>query len=204
MNDEEQTAPVPSPAPEGEGAGGTAGLTLEAEAQVDASVLEGEQQPSPSGEDHARQLADLNERYIRLAADFENYRKRAQRERLEIQLSANEELVVELLPVVDNLERAIAAVKESQSDERGLPGVMKGVELTLKLFQDILGRYGVERIKATGEPFDPRRHEALMQEESAEVDADTVTEELEPGYTMHGKVVRPSRVKVVKPKVPVD
>jgi molecular chaperone GrpE len=149
-------------------------------------------------DDIERELTDVKDRYLRLAADFENYRKRMARERVEMSLSANENLILEILPVIDNLERALVAAKDG--NRPGAEGVVKGVELTLRMFHGILSRHGVERIKAAGEPFDPNRHEALMQEESDEVEMDTVAEELEPGYLMGGRILRPARVKVSRPK----
>ena len=143
-------------------------------------------------------LAEANERYLRLMADFDNFRKRAAKDRLEAQAYATEDVIREVIPVIDNLERALA----SAPDAEGAGGVRKGVELTLRMFQGVLGRFGVERIAAVGKPFDPNQHEALMQMESETVTVETVSEELEPGYTMKGRVVRPARVKVLKPKAP--
>ena len=126
------------------------------------------------------------------------------RERAEIIASSKEDLVVELLPVADNLERAVASIKRDGDGGENRGSIVKGVELTLRMFQGILGRYGIERMVAVGARFDPHRHEALMQEESDEVAEDTVAEELEPGYTMRDRVVRPARVKVKKAKAPVE
>ena len=142
-------------------------------------------------------LADANDRYLRLMADFDNFRKRTQKERQDIQAYATEDVVREILPVMDNLERALLAGREKGNEDSG---VMKGVDLTLRMFQVVLEKFGVTRIKAAGEPFDPHRHEAIMQSESPEVVVETVSEELEPGYVMRGRVVRPARVRVLKPK----
>jgi len=144
-------------------------------------------------------LAEANERYVRLMADFDNFRKRAAKERVDAQAYAVEDVIREIIPVVDNLERALAASQEGQSADN-VAKIVKGVELTLRMFQGVLGKFGVERITAVGKPFDPNQHEALMQMESADVEVETVAEELEPGYVMRGRVVRPARVKVLKPK----
>lgn len=144
-------------------------------------------------------LAEANERYVRLMADFDNFRKRAAKERVDAQAYAVEDVIREIIPVVDNLERALAASQEGQGADN-VAKIVKGVELTLRMFQGVLGKFGVERITAVGKPFDPNQHEALMQVESAEVEVETVAEELEPGYVMRGRVVRPARVKVLKPK----
>ncbi len=144
-------------------------------------------------------LAEANDRYLRLMADFDNFRKRAAKERLDAQAYAVEDVIREVIPVIDNLERALAASQEGTGAE-GVAGVVKGVELTLRMFQGVLAKFGVERIKAAGEPFDPNRHEALMQVESEDVAVETVAEEFEPGYMVRGRIVRPARVKVLKPK----
>ena len=144
-------------------------------------------------------LAEANDRYLRLMADFDNFRKRSAKERLDAQAYAVEEVIREIIPVVDNLERALASAQEGAGTD-GVAGVIKGVELTLRMFQGVLGKFGVERISAVGKPFDPNQHEALMQLETDEVTVETVSEELEPGYTMKGRIVRPARVKVLKPK----
>lgn len=196
----ERSANVPeleeTPGAEAEPAPAAPASAPEGEAVVEAAPAE---DGGDVSEDTLRaEIEDLNGRYLRLAADFDNYRKRMSKERVELVAGANAELVTEILPVLDNLERAIAAGKSD--DGGGSASVTKGVELTLKMFQGILHRAGVDRIKAVGEPFDPHRHEALVQEESDEVEAETVADELEPGYTMNGRVLRPTRVKVRKPK----
>ena len=145
----------------------------------------------------AEQYAALHDQLLRKQADFENYRKRVERERQDYRHQATMEVVREILPVMDNLERALLAGREKGNEDSG---VMKGVDLTLRMFQVVLEKFGVTRIKAAGEPFDPHRHEAIMQSESPEVVVETVAEELEPGYVMRGRVVRPARVRVLKPK----
>ena len=179
---------------------GASAQEAEAPAHEEVMVAEEAATDEPTTDGQLQDLEELQDRHLRLAADFENYRKRMLRERAEVLASANEDLVLDMLPVVDNLERAVSSVKNG--GDEGMRSIVKGVELTLKMFQGILGRYGVERMQAVGEEFDPHRHDALMQEESAEVAADTVGEELEPGYTMHGRVVRPARVKVMRAKGP--
>lgn len=190
-------------APAGEDPAGEEPAALDATA--DAALVEegaGGQAPEEEGAVGRleRGLAEANDRYLRLAADFDNYRKRMLRERVELMASSKEDLVLELLPVADNLERAVASVRRNGEADASHESIVKGVELTLRMFQGILGRYGVQRMTAVGETFDPHRHEALMQEESEDVAVDTVVEEMEPGYVMRDKVVRPARVKVRKPK----
>ncbi|MEK7474155.1 MAG: nucleotide exchange factor GrpE [Candidatus Coatesbacteria bacterium] len=149
-------------------------------------------------------LAEANERYVRLAADFDNYRKRSQRESQELAAGAGEALVKDLLPVLDNLERALAACAEAKVEDgsphaAAVESVAKGVELTMRQFQAVLAKQGVERIQAVGKPFDPHRHEALLQEEREDATVETVTGELEAGYVLRGRVLRPAKVRVARP-----
>lgn len=145
-----------------------------------------------------QKLAEANERYVRLLADFDNYRKRVKRENVLIRQSAREEIVLDLLPVIDNLERAVAAGKNGGGETDG--SVIKGVELTLRMFAGVMERIGVERIRSVGEKFDPNHHEALGQVESDSLEPDTVAEEILPGYSMSGKVIRAAQVNVARPK----
>ncbi len=143
-------------------------------------------------------LAEANERYVRLMADFDNFRKRSSKERTELLQGAGEDLLRDVLPVVDNLERALAA--GAAAGANAADAVVKGVELTLRQFKSVLARHGVERIEAAGQPFDPHRHEAIAQVEREDVTEDTVAEELESGYLVRGRVLRPVKVRVAKPK----
>lgn len=146
-----------------------------------------------------KKLAEANERYVRLMADFDNYRKRVRKERELLRNSANEEIVCHLIPVIDNLERAIAAGRNGESgSDSAVSSVLKGVELTLKLFANLLSRHGVERITCLGEKFDPTRHEAVAQVDVQEVEPETIVEEVLPGYLMNGRVIRAAKVNVAK------
>lgn len=171
------------------------------EPELDATAPEGvgEDDGFAMSEADAK-LAEANGRYVRLAADFENFRKRTQKEKMELAAAVQEDLIREVLPVVDNLERALAAGAETQTAAGAADAVVRGVELTLRLFQTVLGRVGVEKFEAKGQPFDPHRHEALSQEEHDGLTEDTVLEVHEPGYVMNGRVVRPAKVKVGRPK----
>lgn len=137
-------------------------------------------------------LKDTHERFVRVTADFDNYRKRAAKEREETVKLANERLLKELLPVVDNLERAIQA---GGADGEGL---LAGVRMVHKQFLEVLGRSGVKQFSALGEPFDPNVHDALMQQESADVPAGTVLTEMLKGYFLNERLVRPAAVVVAK------
>lgn len=165
------------------------GVAAEAEAEADD---DGFMSPADA------KLAEANERYVRLMADFDNFRKRAAKERVELLAGAGEDLLRDVLPVVDNLERALAA--GAAAGANAADAVVKGVELTLRQFQSVLARHGVERIPAKGQPFDPHQHEAIAQVELEDITEDTVVEELEPGYLIRGRVLRPVKVRVAKPK----
>lgn len=134
------------------------------------------------------------ERLQYLQADFENYKKNALKERDEFSKYANEKLIVNLLDVVDNLERALGSAENS----RNRRPLIEGVKMILKQLQDILKWEGVEAIKAVGERFDPYKHEAVMCVKTGEHPENAVIEELQRGYSLKSKVIRPALVKVEK------
>ena len=137
------------------------------------------------------QIAALSDKLIRNAAEFDNYKKRTAREKEDFYKSAVCETVAPLLPVLDNLERAVAAAEDS--GECG--SVLDGVKMVKKQFEDALKSIGVEPIEAVGEQFDPEKHNAVMTADSDE-DENTVLEEFQKGYIYRDKVVRHSMVKV--------
>jgi molecular chaperone GrpE len=138
------------------------------------------------------ELAELRDRHLRLLADFDNFRKRAERELEERTRYVLAEPIRDLLPVLDNLERALAA-QGSEGD------LIRGVEMIARQFLDVLRRFGVEPVPAVGARFDPRRHEAVMSVESAAVAEPTVVEELQRGYLLRDRLLRPALVKVAVP-----
>jgi molecular chaperone GrpE len=140
---------------------------------------------------------DVKEQLVYLAADFENYKKRMAKERDEDRKFSESKLLKEFLVVADNLERAVAALPPDDQD-KGLIALKQGVELTLKQFHSILTLHGVTKIKALGEKFDPRMHEVMFQEETDQAPDDTVLEELQAGYLLHERVLRPALVKTAK------
>ena len=137
------------------------------------------------------QIAALSDKLLRNAAEFDNYKKRTAREKEDFYKSAVCETVAPLLPVLDNLERAVAAAEDS--GESG--SVLDGVKMVKKQFEDALKSIGVEPIEAVGEQFDPEKHNAVMTADSDE-DENTVLEEFQKGYIYRDKVVRHSMVKV--------
>ncbi len=148
--------------------------------------------PAPEEACSKKVYDELYGKYLRLTADFDNYRKRAAREKEEHRAFANEKLVSDLLPVLDHLELAVKHARESDS----LEALIEGVELVVRQFKGVLEQFGVKAIEAVGQPFDPRLHEALMHVESTEHDENTVTAEHQKGYLMSGRTLRPSRVSV--------
>lgn len=135
-----------------------------------------------------QQAQEAQERMLRLAADLDNLRKRTAREKEETVKYGNERLLKDLLPVVDNLERAV----EAGASE----GLLQGVQLVLKQFVDTLERHEVRGFSAKGQPFDPNLHEALMQEEHGDVPPNTVVNELVKGYHLRDRLIRPAAVVV--------
>jgi molecular chaperone GrpE len=142
---------------------------------------------------------DLTDRLARRQADFENYRKRVERERAETATRATGDLVSRLLPVIDNLSRALAAeasVAAGESEE--FRHFVHGVELIEKQLTGVLNSLGVESVPTVGEKFDPHVHEAVITVETDEVEPDTIIEEMRKGYRIGGKLLRPAMVKVSK------
>ncbi|MCD6093391.1 MAG: nucleotide exchange factor GrpE [Candidatus Omnitrophica bacterium] len=140
----------------------------------------------------SKKLAECTDSLLRLRAEFENSRKRLEREKAEFVKYANYELIRELLVVLDNFEHALKSL--GGHDKK----VVEGIEIIYNQFRNILEKEGLERIKTKGEKFDPRIHHAVMQEESSEHSEDTVIEEIQPGYRFRGKLIRAAMVKVAK------
>jgi len=139
-----------------------------------------------------REIADLRDRSLRTLADFDNFRKRAERERQEVRRYALLEPLRDFLPIADNLERALQAGGSAEDLKRG-------VELILRQMQELLRRFGVREVGADGEAFNPMVHEAVARTESDQVTMPTVTETLVRGYMLHDRLLRPAMVKVAVP-----
>lgn len=137
---------------------------------------------------------EINEKYVRLYADFENYRKRVAREKEELLKFAPEPLIFELLTVIDTLELALTHA----NDDDALDSLKKGIEMTLKEFSRVLERSGLKQIEAFGKPFDPEFHEAMTHTKRDDVKPGTVVEEFRKGYALYDKLIRASLVSVSK------
>ncbi len=146
-------------------------------------------------EQKTREAAEANDKYLRTYADFENYRKRMQRDQAEFRKYANEQLALELLSVVDHLGLALKHAAEAGESNEGL---RQGVELVYKQFRDVLEKVGVKPFPAEGEPFDPAKHDAVMQVTTADAPENTVVQVFQDGYLYHDKVLRHAKVGVSK------
>lgn len=137
---------------------------------------------------------NAHDKYLRLAAEFDNYKRISQRDQRDQIKFGNEQLLKELLPVVDNLDRAIKSAKDSG----GSDALIQGVELTLKQFLGILTKFGVSAVESVGRPFDPTTQQAVAQVESDTVPEHSVVEEFQKGYLLHDRILRAAMVSVSK------
>lgn len=140
-------------------------------------------------------LADAKEQTLRAQADAQNSRRRAAQDVEKAHKFGQEKLVADLLPVIDNLERALAATDREQ--EANQP-IIEGIELTLKSFIDSLAKHEVVPVNPAGEPFDPQLHQAMTMVDNPDVEPNTVIDVFQKGYTLHGRLVRPAMVVVAK------
>lgn len=139
-----------------------------------------------------RLLQQKEDRFLRLAAEFDNYKKRVSREFAQVIRGANQDLISQLLHILDDFDRALESAKSTDDFE----SFHKGMEMISSNLQNLLGRQGLEAIEAKGERFDPELHEAVMQMASEEVEEGVILEEVNRGYKLNGKVIRHSRVVV--------
>ncbi len=161
-----------------------------AEAEARAADAEKEAEVAPQGE----QLRELNDKYLRLYAEYENYRKKAAKDREELAKYIREEIMYEILPSLDHLEIAL----KHASEEEGSGGLGQGVEMTLRELLRTLEKFGLKPIEAKGKPFDPQYHHAISQVETDEAEDKTVLEEFRKGYMYGDKVLRASMVSVAR------
>jgi molecular chaperone GrpE len=140
-----------------------------------------------------QERSTLLDQLLRRQAEFENYRRRADRERNETYARARAEVVLELLPVIDNFERALASLEHAKNDAASL---RQGIELIHRQLQDALAKFGLEPVESVGQTFDPHVHEAVSAEPSEEHEENTVIAEFQRGYRLGEKLLRPAKVKV--------
>lgn len=180
-------------------------MTSEFDDIREEDVDEQEAQPAAPGpqleklsrelEQKTREAAEANEKYLRTYADFENYRKRMQRDAADFRKYANEQFALELLTVVDHLGLALKHAEESGETAQGM---REGVELVYKQLREALEKFGVKQFGVAGEPFDPAQHDAMMQVVTDEVPENTVVQVMQDGYLYHEKVLRHAKVGVSK------
>lgn len=143
------------------------------------------------------ELEETKDKYLRLYAEFENYRKKVQKDKEELARYSNEKLILELLPIIDNLEMALKHTDDKES-------LIKGVENTHREMLRTLQKFGLRPIESVGKPFDPTYHHAMAQVERDDLEINTVVEELRKGYMYNEKVIRPSFVTVSKKKANIE
>jgi len=169
------------------------------EADLNAKIAELE----AKSEDLAAQLAETRDQLLRKAADFENFRKRMNQEKQNAIDFANQSLLLDIIPVIDDFERAIQSA-EASVELTGLPAgkaMLDGITMIEKrLTSQLEGKWGLKRFNAAGEPFDPNRHEAMMMEKSPEAREPVVQEDFVKGYMLKDRIIRPAKVKVIMPE----
>jgi len=163
---------------------------------VEKAALEENEKEAHSGPKNLKeaqaQIDELDERLLRLTAEYDNFRKRSQREKNESRQFANQHLLEKQLPVLDNFEMALTAAENTD------PAIRDGVQMIYDQFLSVLKEAGVEGIDAGGELFDPNIHEAISQKETTEVEEGTVVQQVQRGYKLNDRLVRPARVIVAK------
>ena len=165
--------------------------------EAEAAEESGAEETAEAGEDKAAEEEKKaeeqeSERYMRLRAEFQNFKRRAAREKSDIHAYANEKIIGELLPVLDNFERAL----DTKSED--VEGYAKGMELIFTQLRTALEHAGLAEIPAMGEEFDPNVHNAVMTEDSEEIEDNHISKVLQKGYKLNDKVIRPSMVAVVR------
>ncbi len=161
--------------------------------QAEASAARPQAEPDAALAELQREKEELRDRLLRTAAEFQNYRSRMERERRELSEYVASEVLLELLPIVDNFERALQTAAPAEAE-----AFRKGIELIHKQMFDLLRKRGVKPIDAVGADFDPNFHQAVIQEASADHREGEVMEELQRGYMLGDRLLRPAMVKVAK------
>ena len=168
----------------------------EAEEKAEAEEVE-ETAEDKAADEEASAEEQESERYMRLMAEFQNFKRRAAKEKTDIHAFANERIVSDLLPVLDNFERALGQEAEASENEE-LKNYAKGMELIFEQLKAALEKAGVKEIEALGEDFDPNVHNAVMTEETDEYEDGKISKVMQKGYKLNDRVVRPSMVAVNK------
>jgi molecular chaperone GrpE len=163
----------------------------------------GDQDPAAQIQILEAKLVELNDQYLRKAAEFENFRKRINREKQEAIDFANQTLLLDLIPIIDDLERAIKSAADAGSTSPEFTSLYEGIGMIEKrLVSQLENKWGLKRFDSAGAAFDPTRHEAIMMEKSAEISEPLVDEDFIKGYALKDRVVRSAKVKVLMPEEP--
>lgn len=165
-------------------------VTVEASAEAEVEVETSAEVASKETEDLKAKLADSEDRLLRLRADFENFRRRTRQEKEELSKVVAQDILKGMLPCIDNFERALGQAKDIESFKQGM-------DMIYKQFMEALKANGLEVIETKDAKFDPNFHQAVMRVENPELEDDTIVMEMQKGYMVKGKVIRPSMVQVV-------
>ncbi len=185
-------------------AGGEVDLAAaDAAADIAAALEDGEEEEAQDVEydreaELESQVSDLTDRLLRAAAEMENVKKRAQKDREDASKFATSKFAEDMLAVADNLARALEAMTEDLRGNEAARGLTEGVDLTMRELNGALERHGIVRIDAAGAKFDPNLHQAMFETETPDFEPGTVMQVLRAGYTIHGRLLRPSMVGVAK------
>ncbi len=163
---------------------------LEEEAPEKTDAQEEETKEEPPKEEKEEKDEALENKYLRLMADFQNFKRRSEKEKADVYAYANEKIVLQLLDVIDNFERALECTDTAEK------GFAEGMELIFKQLKDVLKNSNVEEIEALGVDFDPNFHNAVMMEDTEEYESGKVSAVLQKGYMLNGRVIRATMVKV--------
>lgn len=165
---------------------------VDIDTEVEKEPSNTESVPEVSMESLKSEIDQLNDKYLRLNAEYQNYRKRVEKEKSDIFKYGSEKLFIEMLPIMDNFERALSASEQENIESK----VLDGIKMIKKSLDELFDRNGVKKIDAMGMPFDPIKHHAVMTVESDDESSDNVIEVFQDGYALNDKVIRPSMVKV--------
>jgi len=162
------------------------------DSSADNAAKTADDEPEESSDDDER-YGELNKKYMRLAAEFQNFRRRTEKEKSDIYQYANEKIALDIIEVMDNFERALNQGADCEDKK-----FVEGVEKIYKQLKTVLDKNKIEEIEAKDKEFDPNFHNAVMAEENPDYESGIVIDDMQKGYTLNGKVIRPSMVKVAK------